>query len=107
MFNTRFAERLLHWATASLLLSLVVLAAGVLLAYGLESASMPTEVVGHWLIALGAFGVKTTYIARLAAQDELDPHPEGRGRESLPPRALVPLRVSTVDDPETRRRDSA
>lgn len=107
MFNHAHAERLLKWATASFFLSGLVLSAGALLAFGPGSVPMSAEVVGHWFIALGAFGLKTTYIARLAALDELDPHPEGRGRESGPGRDLSPLRVAAVREPSAERRRSA
>lgn len=107
MFNLTTAERLLRWATASFYLSLFILGAGILLAYGLNAPAMSAEVVGHWFIALGAFGAKTTYIARLAALDELEPHPEGRGRESGTTREFAPLRVGAVPGPTAEHRRSA
>lgn len=107
MFNLTTAGRLLRWATVSFYLSLSILGAGILLAYGLHAPAMSTEVVGHWFIALGAFGAKTTYIARLAALDELEPHPEGRGRESRTARELAPLRVGALPEPLAERRHSA
>jgi hypothetical protein len=109
MFDEVYAGRLLAWANRSFFGFLALVIAGAVSAYGLGAhTTLASEVLGHWLIALGALGVKTSYIARLAALDVLEPHPEGWLRESPPPKALPLLRLDPVESPDdgkaTRRR---
>ena len=107
MLNKEFAARLLPWATASFFLSLFVLLSGVGVAYGLGSRStMVLEMLGHWFIALGAMGVKVSYIARLAAQDVLRPHPDGWRREAPKPEALTRLNLERVSRPAEHKRSA-
>lgn len=83
MLSDTFARRLLGWSTPALLAGLGLILGGIFLAYaGARSVPLPLQVVGHWFIGLGAFGLKTFYIARLAALDVLAPHPEGWLSES-------------------------
>ena len=101
MFNQEFAERLLWWATRSLFVFLALGISGAVLAYGLgDRTTLLHEVLGHWFIAVGALGVKTTYIGRLAALDVLVPDPDGWLREARPPSRLPSLRLESVRSPE-------
>jgi len=78
MLSHAFARRLLTWSTPVMFACLSLLVAGVALAYvWSETTSIPVQVMGHWFVGVGAFGIKTFYIARLAALDVLEPHPEG------------------------------
>lgn len=102
MFNEVFAERLLGWANRSFFGSLALILGGAVSAYGLGAyTTMTSEVLGHWFIAVGAFGVKTSYIARLAALDVLKPDPDGWLREARPPEGLPLLRLEAVETPRT------
>jgi hypothetical protein len=101
MFNQEFAERLLWWATRALFVFLALGISGAVIAYGLgDRTTLLLEVLGHWLIAVGALGVKTTYIGRLAALDLLAPDPDGWQRELRPPARLPSLRLESVRSPE-------
>ncbi len=103
MFDEVFAERLLVWANRAFFGFLALMIGGAVSAYGLGAhTTMASEVLGHWLIAVGAFGVKTSYIARLAALDVLKPHPDGWLREARPPKALPRLRLESVEAPDAR-----
>ncbi|MEE4173679.1 MAG: hypothetical protein V2I57_05450 [Xanthomonadales bacterium] len=100
MFDEVFAGRLLAWANRSFFGFLALVFGGAVSAYGLgANTTMTSEVLGHWFIAVGAFGVKTSYIARLAALDVLKPHPDGWQREARPPEALPLLRLDSVKAP--------
>lgn len=78
MFDSAFAQRLLKWSTLALTFSIFILLLGILLGYVLDPRlSMGWQMVGHYLIGAGALGIKLNYIARLAALDVLQPHPEG------------------------------
>jgi len=78
MFDRDFAQRLLSWSGIALVFSLSVLTLGVVLGYVVDSwVSIGWQAVGHYLIGAGAMGIKLNYIARLAALDVLQPHPEG------------------------------
>ncbi len=103
MFDQSFAVRLRRWATVLFFSALGILVLGAGLAYGLDQPGMAVEVVGHWFIALGAFGVKVGYIARLAALDVLEPDPEGWTREAPPPARLERLGTGPVNPPCPRR----
>ena len=97
MFDQVFAARLLEWANRAFFGFLALGISGAVLAYGFGAyMTMALEGLGHWFIALGAFGVKTSYIARLAALDVLRPHPDGWLREAAPPDRLPRLKLVTV-----------
>ncbi len=103
MLDRPFAERLLGWANRAFFLSLGLLIGGAVIAYGLgANTALLMEVLGHWLIALGALGVKVSYIARLAALDVLKPHPDGWLREARPPADLPRLSLDVVESPDDR-----
>ena len=103
MFDRNFAGRLLGWANRALLGFLALTMGGGARAYGLGAhTTLTSEVLGHWFIAAGALGIKASYIARLAALDVIEPHPDGWLREARPPEALTPLRLGSVASPDTR-----
>jgi pheromone shutdown protein TraB len=103
MIDQVFAGRLLPWANRAFFGFLALAIVGVILAYGLGAhTTMTTEILGHWFIALGAFGIKASYVARLAALDVLKPHPDGWLREVRPPNALSLVRLDSVESIETR-----
>lgn len=78
MLDVTFAHDLLKWSTRAIFYSFTVLLFGVCLGYLFDQyLSMGWQAVGHFFIASGAFGIKVSYIARLAAMDVLNPHPEG------------------------------
>jgi len=75
MFDRDFAQRLLKWSAIALIYSITILSTGILLAYGLDARlSIGWQAVGHYMIVSGALGIKLGYIARLAAQDVLNPY---------------------------------
>ena len=103
MLDRGFAERLLRWATRGFFGFLALLTAGALLAYGLgEPTTLAMKLPGHAFIALGAMGLKVSYVARLAALDVIKPHPDGWQREVRPPKALPLLRLDSVRSPDVR-----
>jgi hypothetical protein len=104
MMDRPFAERLLTWANRAFFLFLALAIGGAVIAYGLGTyTTMMKEVLGHWFIALGAFGVKSSYLARLAALDVLKPHPDGWQREARPPADLPRLGLDVVELPDHAR----
>lgn len=93
MFDSAFAQRLLDWSSVALIYSISILALGVTLGYFLDShLSIGWQAVGHYLVGAGALGIKLNYIARLAALDVLQPHPEGWVSQlgQVAPRAFIP-----------------
>lgn len=103
MLDRDFSERLLRWANRSLMGFLGLGLSGVVVAYGLgEKTTLMAEVLGHWLIAVGALGVKVSYIARLAALDVLRPDPDGWLREAKPPSHLPTVNLGEVRAPDTQ-----
>ena len=104
MFERNFAERLLRWASRGFFGFLALVSVGALLAYGpVEHTTMAMKVLGHAFVALGAFGLKVSYLARLAAMDVLKPHPEGWQREMGAPERLPMLRLESVNAPEAEK----
>jgi hypothetical protein len=101
MLSISSARRLLRWTNIGLPSALLIMLLGAALAYAFDPAlPMPVQIVGHALIGLSAFAVKTGYVARLAALDVLDPRPFGepvRYLDAPPtPAALPPVPLQMI-----------
>lgn len=107
MFNRSLAQRLVRRGLGVFIISFIVFLSGVGIAYGpFEAAGIAVLVAGHMLIVLGVIGIKVGYFMRLAAQDVLDPHPDGWLREGPSPDALPRAGVKKIMPPSGDRRSA-